>query len=511
MNPGDIFAKHYAIKELLGQGGMGEVYRAYDQRLDRDVAIKVISDTSAEASARLIREARAAAALDHPNVVSVFDIGEDQGTPYIVMELVPGRTLRALIDNPTIPDSTRVGWLVGMAKALAVAHHQQLVHRDVKPENVMVRPDGTVKMLDFGIARRFLVNSGVHQSASASLLTQAGTIMGTPLYMAPEQIRNQPVDHRTDQFAWGVVAYELLTGRVPWQGKEDPLASVASVLTDEVDPRPLAKLPPTVQKAILRSLSKQPAERFASMDELCLVLEGQLASVPPPSPGHSTGQRRGIVSRRYTTHEMRSVLERAIDIQAFQATPGRFHFEEILAAAEEMGIDPATLHEASQGLYIPGIDDEEQIARWMRGKRRTLFRHAGAFVCVNGALISLGLLISSSVSIGILVPGLLWGIGLGIHMVNVITSDADEWRDERRRKLRIKKNRNQNPELDRAANELLRTTSQLRKTLSPTPRLRVVPTPTNNEVALKDTEAISIGDLENLELEQSRKQQRHLT
>src|SRR6185437_240582 len=197
----------------------------------------------AEADARLVREARAAAALDHPNAVSIFDVGEHDGAPYIVMELVEGQTLRSGVGDASTPIATRVTRLADVARALAAAHRRGLVHRDVKPENVMVRTDGVVKVLDFGIARR-AGNGGADphadtQTPALPTLTVDGVKLGTPVYMSPEQIKGDVLDGRTDQFAWGVVAYELLAGRLPWRGSSDAMAVMASVLTDRPDPAPL--------------------------------------------------------------------------------------------------------------------------------------------------------------------------------------------------------------------------------------------------------------------------------
>ncbi|HEY4121735.1 MAG TPA: serine/threonine-protein kinase, partial [Byssovorax sp.] len=216
LKPGDT-VERYTVEAILGEGGMGSVYRAHDERLERHVALKVVrlekgEDEGArrDSTARLVREARAAAKLDHPNAVSIFDVGELDGTAFIAMELVPGRTLRAaLAEIPPPAVGDRVRWLVDVARALAAAHRAGIVHRDVKPENVMVRPDGVVKVLDFGIARR--AKRGVDPSApteegTIATLTQAGVHVGTPAYMAPEQIKGDAIDGRTDQFAWGVLA-----------------------------------------------------------------------------------------------------------------------------------------------------------------------------------------------------------------------------------------------------------------------------------------------------------------
>src|SRR5271154_4081434 len=249
LKPGDTFDR-YTIEAPLGQGGMGCVYRAHDPRLGRRVALKVISDGQrdgqgdADANARLLREARAAAALGHPNAVTIFDVGEYEGTPFIVMELVLGRTLRGAVGDASVPAARCLAELGDVARALAVAHKRGLVHRDIKPENVMVREDGVVKVLDFGIARRqggSIDPHGHTETPALPTLTNEGVKLGTPVYMAPEQIRGDALDGRTDQFAWGVVAYELCTGALPWRGAGEPFAAVASILTDEVPAGALAR------------------------------------------------------------------------------------------------------------------------------------------------------------------------------------------------------------------------------------------------------------------------------
>ena len=228
LKPGDSFDR-YTIERLLGQGGMGRVYSARDDKLRRPVALKLLrltsgdsKHTSEEGSALLLREARAAAALDHANAISIYDVGEVDGVPFIAMELVDGTPLRARIGDDSIPVDTRVRWLAEVARALAAAHARGLVHRDIKPENVMVRRDGTIKVLDFGIARPQAwspdkkLSEGAPAFAADEWKTES-TLAGTPRYMAPEQLRRDQLDGRTDQFAWGVLAYELLTGKTPWE------------------------------------------------------------------------------------------------------------------------------------------------------------------------------------------------------------------------------------------------------------------------------------------------------
>lgn len=288
--PGDRVGP-YEIRGFLGQGGMGRVYQGFDPRLERTVALKVIvvpehaseadsQRVAGEFAARLLREARAVASLSHPNVVGIYDVGEDAGRLYLAMEYVVGATLRTLMTSDReLPLSERVRWLVGIARALDAAHHVGLVHRDVKPENVMIREDGTVKVLDFGIARRTVPTNGGDQRA-IDTVTGAGAIAGTPVYMAPEQIRGSEVDARCDQFGWAVTAYELVTGRRPWPDNGDVLALVAKILTEP--PMPLRSgdersgdenVPSVLEDTILRALAKDPGARFPTMNHVADALE----------------------------------------------------------------------------------------------------------------------------------------------------------------------------------------------------------------------------------------------
>jgi serine/threonine-protein kinase len=282
LKSGDTLA-HYVIEGPLGEGGMGQVYLAMDQRLHRRVALKVLAEegerASRDSAARLLREARSAASLTHPNVVSIFEVGEHEGRIYLAMEHVVGRTLREHVGDDSVPWARKLRWLVDVARALSAAHRSGLVHRDVKPENVMVRDeDGLVKVLDFGIARRAggdVDPTGRTEAASLPTLTGKGQVIGTPMYMAPEQIKGGAPDARTDQFAWGVLAFELLAGRRPWPDRSDLLAAVAAILTEA--PAPLHTLvpdvPESVEGVIMRALSRTPEERFPSMDDLVDVLE----------------------------------------------------------------------------------------------------------------------------------------------------------------------------------------------------------------------------------------------
>ncbi|AKT39516.1 serine/threonine-protein kinase [Chondromyces crocatus] len=280
LKPGDTFDR-YSIEESLGEGGMGEVYRALDTRLHRRVALKVLRrapdadpTTWDEAAARMMREAQAAAALNHPNAVSLYDVGEHEGTPFLAMELVDGPPLRRYVGTQ-VPQSTRIRWLLDVACALAAAHRVGVVHRDVKPENVMLRSDGVIKVLDFGIARRVRTSleapMGDGSDATAATITSPGKLIGTPAYMAPEQIRAEEADGRADQFSWGVMAYELLSGRLPFGHGRDVLAVIAAVLGDQ--PAPLEGVPESIAAVVARAMSKRREDRFASMDDVVELLE----------------------------------------------------------------------------------------------------------------------------------------------------------------------------------------------------------------------------------------------
>ncbi len=259
---GTLLNERYRIDAELGRGGMGAVYRAYDTLLDRAVAVKVLSDPrlGTEGRARLLREAQAVAKLDHVNIVAVYDAGESNGSPFIVMQLVEGKSLHER--RPQGIDE-----IVSVAKQLCAAlyhaHSLGIVHRDLKPENVVVTSDGTLKLMDFGLARSI-----------ASRLSSDGTIVGTVFYMAPEQALGQDVDGRVDLYALGVILYELTTGRLPFSA-DDPVAVISQHLHAPVVP-PRAHneaIPPALDALIVRLMSKRPEDRPASANAVLLELE----------------------------------------------------------------------------------------------------------------------------------------------------------------------------------------------------------------------------------------------
>jgi eukaryotic-like serine/threonine-protein kinase len=262
----------YVLGPALGAGGMGEVYRAHDSRLGRDVAIKLLPPDVADDPERLRRfesEARAAAALNHPNILVVHDVGREHDTSYLVTELLEGRTLRDVIDGGAVPLTRALDYAVQIAEGLAAAHARGIVHRDLKPENVFVTADGRVKILDFGLAKAVRLG----EAAVASTLghvTAPNVVLGTPGYMAPEQVRGEPVDQRADIFAFGCVLYELLGGRPAFAGATT-LEILSAILRDT--PAPPASLPPALARIVTRCLEKEPERRFQRAGEVHAALE----------------------------------------------------------------------------------------------------------------------------------------------------------------------------------------------------------------------------------------------
>ena len=269
----------YEIASPLGAGGMGEVYRARDPRLGRDVAIKVLPSVLAQDADRLRRfesEARAIAALSHPHILAVYDIGKHEGFPYIVTELLEGETLRDRLTGRALPVRKAVELGIQLARGLAAAHDKGIVHRDLKPENVFVAHDGQAKILDFGLSK--LAEPGPVADGSAvptqTHHTEPGAVVGTAGYMSPEQVRGQPVDHRSDIFSLGAVLYEMLVGRRPFH-RGTTAETMAAILNEE--PPELTEInpgvPPGLSRILRHCLEKSPQERFASARDLAFDLE----------------------------------------------------------------------------------------------------------------------------------------------------------------------------------------------------------------------------------------------
>lgn len=250
----------------IGAGGMGEVYRAHDARLNRDVAIKVLPPAfthDTERLARFTQEAKAAAALNHPAVVAVFDVGVEGDVPYVVSELLEGETLRALIARGPLPLKKAGDLAVQIAGGIAAAHHKGIVHRDLKPDNVIVTASGRAKILDFGLARLMPPGPSVTTAETLAMVTSPGMVCGTAGYMAPEQVRAEPVDHRCDIFAFGAVLYEMLAGRPAFAGSS-AIEKMHAVLQQDPPALPAATAAGTTlfERIARRCLEKAPAARF---------------------------------------------------------------------------------------------------------------------------------------------------------------------------------------------------------------------------------------------------------
>lgn len=434
--------QRYLVEAPIGEGGMGAVYRALDTHLDRPVALKVLSDGSGglpdkEARERLVREARAAAALSHPNAVAIFDAGDSEHGPFIVMELVVGDTLRARIGQGDTAEQV-VGWMRMAALALGEAHDRGIIHRDIKPENLMIRRDGIAKVLDFGIARRGTRSEDASAPTQAALptLTGTGVSIGTPQYMAPEQIKGKPLDGRSDQFAWAVTAYEALTGRLPWQAENGALGVVASIL-EEVPPNVCtlrSDVPAHVGAAIARAMEKRPEERFPTMRALVNALDGapedasapapKRISVRPPSGGVAVTSGKDT---RFSEATVKAVIGKALDFDA----RGGYSRGELEAAAREIGISEDALAEATRAIRSEKAgaavsrEHDELLQQIRRRRLRGFLNHLIAYLGVNLIIVLPGLTKRGLSGIWpFLVPAIGWGIGLATHALRAFSKDV---------------------------------------------------------------------------------------
>jgi predicted ATPase/serine/threonine protein kinase len=310
----------YEILQQLGAGGMGEVYRARDTRLDREVAIKTLSldlCSHPEALSRFEQEARSASALNHPNIVTIYELGHVNGSRYIAMELVDGNTVRALLASGPIPFRKSVAIAAQIADGLAKAHEIGLVHRDLKPENLMISSDGTAKVLDFGLAK--LLKADRSNSDSSTTITEHGTVMGTVGYMSPEQATGEEVDFRSDQFSFGAVLYEMATGSPAFK-KKTHAETTAAILRDEPERLAAKTLPAPAPFVwiVERCLAKDPKQRYASTRDLArdlAAVRDRVADTPAresePRPNNLPPQRTAFIGREREADDLRQLLGRA--------------------------------------------------------------------------------------------------------------------------------------------------------------------------------------------------------
>jgi serine/threonine protein kinase len=301
----------YEIVSPLGAGGMGEVYRAKDPRLGRDVAVKVLPasfSTDADRLRRFEQEARAAGLLNHPNITAVYDIGTHDGAPYVVSELLEGETLRNRLSAGPLPTRKALDYAIQIARGLAAAHEKGIVHRDLKPENLFVTNDGRVKILDFGLAKlRQLEAGGEPGTNLLTAATEPGVVMGTMGYMSPEQVRGRAADARSDIFSFGTILHEMLSGRRAFQG-ETTADTITVILTKEPPDLSLTNqdVHPGLDRIIRHSLEKNPEERFQSASDLAFALgylgEDSTESVPPtPTPAPSAARSSVVRTRTSAT------------------------------------------------------------------------------------------------------------------------------------------------------------------------------------------------------------------
>src|SRR5579864_26706 len=301
---------HCRVTAKIGEGGMGVVYRAYDEMLHRDVAVKVVKKEAAldaSSSQNLLHEARASSSLSHPNICTIYDVGETDGELYIVMELVEGKSLHAMSSGAGLPAESVLRYAVQIAAALARAHDRGIIHRDLKSSNIVVTPDGLVKVLDFGLAKR--VGGGLLDAPTMSFSTvnSASSVSGTLPYMAPEILRGDPADARGDLWALGVVLYEMASGRLPFEGRTG--SEISSAIMREI-PKPLGPpVPPGLWSIIQRCLVKEPIQRYQRASEVQAALEAvQSAAISSTSPSADPSPPRTTV-----LHSVRHALVRKGD------------------------------------------------------------------------------------------------------------------------------------------------------------------------------------------------------
>jgi len=321
----------YDIIGPIGEGGMGEVYRARDAKLNRDVAIKVLPERFAndqEALARFEREAQAVAALSHPNILAIYDFGTEKGVAYAVTELLEGDTLRARLSNGALPARKAIDLGVHIVRGIAAAHERGIVHRDLKPENIFVTKDGVVKILDFGLAKAIdpgseasgLQGSQPTDETRVMANTTPGTVLGTVGYMSPEQVRGLALDHRTDIFSFGAILYEMLTGRRAFRGGSH-VETMNAILKE--DPQDFAEinpnLPGSLDRIVRRCMEKLPADRFHSAHDLAISLEALSGATSQSTASMAAATATIAPPKRRISPALAAVVVAGVGVAAFFA------------------------------------------------------------------------------------------------------------------------------------------------------------------------------------------------
>jgi serine/threonine-protein kinase len=297
----------YKIVELIGRGGTADTYRATDETLGRDVAIKVLMDRSDDTNARLLQEARAMARLNHPRIVAVYDAGEEDGLYYIVMELIRGKTLSSL-ESGEVGYKQALLYIAEVLEALDYANGEGVIHRDIKPSNIMILEDGKhVKLMDFGLARR---------ASDVTQTTRTGQIVGTISYLAPERFLSKPADARSDLYSVGIVMYEIFTGTLPFRNdREDIVATMYSHVHDiPASPREINRnIPEPLEQVIMRAIEREPGARYQNALEFYEDVEALLASQSPPTAKNKPPKTYAPTQRKAPTDAMlRQALDRAL-------------------------------------------------------------------------------------------------------------------------------------------------------------------------------------------------------
>jgi eukaryotic-like serine/threonine-protein kinase len=361
---GEILA-HYRVERKVGEGGMGAVYRGYDTKLRRTVALKVLAPerfTDQEHKGRLLREARAASGLNHPNVVTIYEIGADKGVDFIAMEYVEGETLSVLIPTEGLVPRQLFRYALQITDALAKAHGAGVLHRDLKPANIMVTREGTVKLLDFGLATMFEPDASPNGSIESDVQTQEGLVAGTLAYMSPEQAEGRKLDARSDLFSLGTVLYEMATGARPFCA--DTRAGLLNRIVNEDAPAPreIAPIPQELEQVILRCLRKDPVCRYqsagevrAALEDLDLTAESPAGRARPASGAGPVRRRRAIRKSVAITGVVIAAAMTIVAVRTSQRSP-----EAIAQRTVKFTITPANLVRSSA---VGEIDAEVSISR----------------------------------------------------------------------------------------------------------------------------------------------------